>query len=404
MRAEIAVAKGCLPCVVPYRATALCSPRLSWSKLHRWPTRGPFSTSCGNEPPWFCFCINNRLCPTSRPRNGYSCICARCNDGVAVGPRETFPWRMSRDGAARRIFPPLDHALVKAIACELIAETKQPLSRQSLADVTARAQKTLGTPISRSTVWRILDQDALKPWRYKYWIFPRDPHFAEKAGPILDLYGGQWQGQVLGPKDYVLSADEKTSIQARLRCHPSLPPGPGRPAYIEHEYERGGALQYLAAWDVRRGYVMGRCEPTTGIEPFGRLVNQVLAEEPYRSGTRLFWIVDNGSSHRGAAAMQRLQQVDSRIILVHTPVHASWLDQVEIYFSIIQRKVLTPNDCADLEALRLRLAFYEELSNQSPKPFQWKFDRSQLTTLLAKIKARQMALADAHFPCLEEAA
>ena len=115
---------------------------------------------------------------------------------------------------------------------------------------------------------------------------------------------------------------------------------------------------------------MGRCEPTTGIAPFGRLVNQVLAEEPYRSGTRLFWIVDNGSSHRGAAAIQRLQQVDSRIILVHTPVHASWLNQVEIYFSIIQRKVLTPNDFADLEALRLRLAFYEELSNQSPEPFQ----------------------------------
>jgi hypothetical protein len=298
----------------------------------------------------------------------------------------------------------LDHALVKAIACELSAATQQPLRRQSLADVTARAQQALGTSISRSTVWRIVDQDALKPWRYKYWIFPRDPHFAEKAGPILDLYGGQWQGQCLGPKDYVLSADEKTSIQARSRCHPALPPGPGRSAYSEHEYERGGALQYLAAWDVHRGDVMGRCAPTTGIEPFGRLVNQVLAEEPYRSGTRLFWIVDNGSSHRGAAAIQRVHQLDSRILLVHTPVHASWLNQVEIYCSIIQRKVRTPNDCADLDALRLRLAFYEELSNQSPEPFQWKFDRTKLTTLLAKIEARQMALADAHFPCLEEAA
>jgi hypothetical protein len=298
----------------------------------------------------------------------------------------------------------LDHALVKAVACELIAETKQPLSRQSLADVTVRARTALGKPLSRSTVWRMLATDAIKPWRYKYWIFPRDPAFAEKAGPILDLYAGKWQGKFLGPKDHVLSADEKTSIQARIRCHPSLPPTPGRPAYIENEYERGGALQYLAAWDVRRGYVMGRCEPTTGIAPFGRLVDQVLAEEPYRSGERLFWIVDNGSSHRGAAAMQRLSQVDSRIILVHTPVHASWLNQVEIYFSIIQRKVLTPNDFADLEAIRLRLAFYEELSNQSPTPFQWKFDRTKLATLLAKIEARRMALADAQYTCLEEAA
>jgi hypothetical protein len=253
-------------------------------------------------------------------------------------------------------------------------------------------------------VWRILGTDAIKPWRYKYWIFPRDPHFVEKAGPILDLYAGMWQGQPLGPKDHILSADEKTSIQARIRCHPALPPVPGRPAYIENEYERGGAVQYLAAWDVRRGYVMGRCEPTTGIEPFGRLVHQVLAEEPYRSGERLFWIVDNGSSHRGAAAMQRLRQVDSRIILVHTPIHASWLNQVEIYFSIIQRKVLTPNDFADLAAIRLRLALYEDLSNQSPTPFQWKFDRTQLTALLAKIEARQMARAEAQCPRLEEAA
>jgi hypothetical protein len=294
--------------------------------------------------------------------------------------------------------------LVKAVACELVAETKQPLSRQSLADVTARARKALGTPMSRSTVWRILDTDAIKPWRYKYWIFPRDPHFAEKAGPILDLYAGLWHGQPLGPKDHILSADEKTSIQARLRCHTSLPPAPGRPAYIENEYKRGGALQYLAAWDVRRGYVMGRCESRTGIAPFGRLVKQVLAEEPYRSGERLFWIVDNGSSHRGEAAKKRLRQVDSRIILVHTPVHASWLNQVEIYFSIIQRKVLTPNDFADLEAVRLRLALYEELSNQNPMPFQWKFDRTKLTALLAKIEARQRALADAQFTSLEKAA
>jgi hypothetical protein len=268
------------------------------------------------------------------------------------------------------MFPPLDHALVKAVACELVAATQQPLRRQSLADVTARAGNALGTPSSRSTVWRILHTDAIKPWRYKYWLFPRDPHFADKAGPILDLYAGLWHGQPLGPKDHILSADEQTRIQARIRCHPSLPPAPGRAAYIENEYERGGALQYLAAWDVRRGHVMGRCEPTTGIAPLGRLGNQVLAEEPYRSGERRFWSVDNGSSHRGAASTKRLHHVDSRIIVVHTPVHASGLNQVEIYFSIIQRKVLPPNDFADLAALRLRLALYEELSNQHPTPFQ----------------------------------
>jgi len=105
-------------------------------------------------------------------------------------------------------------------------------------------------------------------------------YFADKAGPMLDLSAGLWQGQPLGPKDPILSADEKTSLQARRRCHPSRPPAPGRPASIEHADERGGALPYLAAWDVRRGHVMGRCEPTTGMAPFGRLVNEVLAEEP----------------------------------------------------------------------------------------------------------------------------
>jgi hypothetical protein len=149
---------------------------------------------------------------------------------------------------------------------------------------------------------------------------------------------------------------------------------------------------------------MGRCAATTGIEPLGRLVDQVLMQEPYRSGNRLFWIVDNGSSHRGEAAKTRLQQVDSRIILVQTPVHASWLNQIESYFSIIQRKVLTPNDCADLEAIRRRLALYEELSNQNPTPFQWPFDRTKLTALLAKIAARHMALTDAPCNGIEEAA
>ena len=105
--------------------------------------------------------------------------------------------------------------MVKATACELVAQTKQPLSRQSLANVTDRVRKVLNKPISRSTVWRILDGDAIKPWQYKHWIFPRDPRFVEKGGPILDLYAGHWQGQPLGAKDYILSADEKTSIQAR---------------------------------------------------------------------------------------------------------------------------------------------------------------------------------------------
>jgi hypothetical protein len=302
------------------------------------------------------------------------------------------------------MFPPLDHALVKAVAWELVAATQQPLRRQALADVTARVRTVLGPPSRRSTVGRMLDTDAIKPWRYTYWIFPRAPPCADQAGPMLDLSAGLGHGDPLGPQDHSLSADEKTSIQARRRGHPALPPAPGRAASIAHAYARGGARHSRAAWDVRLGHVIGRCELTTGMAPFGRLGKQVLAEEPYRSGARLLWIVDHGSSPRGAASKQRLRQVDSRLLLVHTPVHASWLHHVEISFAILQRKVRTPNDFADLEAIRLRLALYEELSNQTPTPLQWKVDRTKLLALFAKIEARQRALTDTQCTCFKEAA
>jgi DDE superfamily endonuclease len=329
----------------------------------------------------------------SPPRVRFSSTPVRWSVGGDVGRERISPWRIKRAGVVRPIFPPRDHATVKALACELVHETKQPLSRQSLAVVTERACLALEQPISRSTVARILNRDAIKPWRYKYWIFPRDPQFAEKAGRVLDLYAGSWQGQPLSPADEIISADEKTSIQARRRCHPALETGSRRPLRVENEYERGGALQYLAAWDVRRGRIMGRCEATTGIAPFGRLVAQVMGQGPYRSAPRVFCVVDNGSSHRGEASLRRWQQIYPNLILVHTPVHASWLNQVEIYFSILQRKVLTPNDFDSLDAVEQRIMLYEVLTNQHPRPFDWKFNRAQLTEFLARLEAKRNELA-----------
>ena len=285
------------------------------------------------------------------------------------------------------------------MACEVVAQTKEPLSRQSLADLVRRAQTASGKKISRTTVWRMLHEAAIKPWQYEHWIFPRDPRFAEKAGPILDLYAGKWEGKQLGPKDYVLCMDEKTSIQARQRCHEETPPKSKgkqkRKRRIEPEYKRKGALQYLAAWDVHRGIVLGRCEAKTGIKPFGRLVDQVLEQEPYHDAERLFYVVDNGSSHRGQTSVERMRRRDKKIILVHTPVHASWLNQVEIYFSIIQRKVLTPNDFANVDAIRLRLALYEQLSNRTPKPFAWKFTRQDLLNWLKRAAPHFLAASAA---------
>jgi hypothetical protein len=328
----------------------------------------------------------------SRRGPSSSCTPTPSAFGGVAGLKATSPWRTRPDAGESPIFPPRDQAVVKAIACEAVSQTQLPLSRLSSADLATRASTALGKAISPSTVWRILDADAIKPWRYEYWIFPRDPHFAERAGRVLDLYAGTWEDKPLGSKDYIISSDEKTSIQARIRCHPTLPTGPGRPMRVEHEYERGGALQYLAAWDVRRGQVLGRCEKSTGIESFGRLVEQVMKTEPYRSADRVFWVVDNGSSHRGQAAIDRLRKAYRKAVLVHTPVHASWLNQVEIYFSIIQRKVLTPNDFASLEEVEQRLRLYEELTNRVPRAFNWKFNRAALQTFLAKLEAKRALL------------
>jgi len=283
---------------------------------------------------------------------------------------------------------------VKALACEWPARHAVPLARWSLAELRREVvAQGLVAQISGATLWRWLSQDALRPWRYRSWIFPRDPQFALKAGRILDLYGRRWQGVPLGPREYVVCADEKTSIQARRRKHSSLPPAPGRAMRVEHEYARAGAWAYLAAWDVHRAKVFGRCEAKTGIAPFDRLVAQVMSQEPYRSARRIFWIVDNGSAHRGQRAIARLQAKWPKLVLVHTPVHASWLNQIEIYFSVVQRKVLTPNDFPSLTAVKARLLRFQQHYAQSAKPFQWTFTRRDLITLLAKLGRRSRRIA-----------
>lgn len=239
----------------------------------------------------------------------------------------------------------------------------------------------------------LAQQDAVRPWRRRSWLFPRDPDFGVKAGRVLDLYARTWDGCPLGPADFVLSSDEKTSIQARHRKHPTTPPKAGQIMRVEHEYQRLGAWAYMAAWDVHRAKIFGRCETTTGIAPFDRLVEGVMRQEPYRSASRVFWIVDNGTSHRGLKADERLRQQWPSIILVHTPIHASWLNQIEIYFSIVERKALTPNDFDSLSAVEDRLLRFQERYQEIAQPFQWKFTRQDLTNLLAKLKMPTQAAA-----------
>ena len=296
-------------------------------------------------------------------------------DGLADLPRSGRP----------RVFSAVQVAKVKALACELPAESGVPLAKWSCPDLAAEARQR-GVVVSASSVRRWLAADAIKPWQHRSWIFPRDPDFAFKAGRVLDLSARTFNGDPLTADEYVLSADEKPGVQARQRSHPGLPARPGRqPMRVESEYRRHGTLAYLAAYDVHHAQVIGLCAATTGIEPFTALVTAVMTQEPYASARRVFWIVENGASHRGWTAAARLTKAFSNAVMIHTPVHASWLNQVEIYFSVIQRKLLTPDNAASLDELAKQITAFEARYNDTAEPFDWRFNRDNLDHLLHRL-------------------
>jgi transposase len=298
---------------------------------------------------------------------------------------------LPRSGRPRRISE-LTRAAVVALACQLPAATGIPLSRWTGPELLAELTRA-GTAedLSVSSVLRILAEHPVKPWQYQSWISPRDPDFAAKAAVILDLYQGFYQGKRLQPGDRVLSVDAKPSIQARGRCRPTVPAGRGRPMRVEHEYVRHGALALLAALDVRTGKVFAATPDSTGIVPFMDLIGQVMSRPEYRDAPRVFVIVDNGSDHRGQAAISRLTAEHPNAIMIHTPVHASWLNQVEIFFSVIQKKVLTPGDFPGLGTLSCALLAFVNRYNRTARPFKWKFTADDLTALLHRISQYEQA-------------
>src|SRR3954469_19388933 len=253
-------------------------------------------------------CTPPRVLPIPRSPRGW--IRPPGSWGSGEGASSTIGWmglRTSRARVARAVFPPQQVAEVKAIACELPVTHGLPLGRFSRTELHRLVLERGVTDASASTIWRWLHEDVIKPWQTRSWIFPRDPDFAEKAPPALAPYARVFDGKRLRPDEYVISPDEKTQLQALGRRHDTLAPGPGRPGLVEFEYLRGGTLAYLAAWDVHHANLFDRVEQTTGILPFGRLVDQVMKVEPYRSARTVYWIADNGSSHAGKASIQRMR-------------------------------------------------------------------------------------------------
>ena len=300
---------------------------------------------------------------------------------------------LPRSGRPRRISE-LTRAAVVALACQLPAATGVPLSRWTGPELLAEVTRAgAGDALSASSVLRILAEHPVKPWQYQSWISPRDPCFEAKAAVILDLYQGYYQGTRLQPGDRILSVDAKPSIQARGRCRPTAPAARGKPARVEHEYVRHGALALLGALDVRTGKVFAATPEATGIAPFMNLIGQVMNRPEYKSAPRVFVIVDNGSDHRGQAAITRLRDAHPNAIMIHTPVHASWLNQIEIVFSVIQKKVLTPGDFPGLGTLSYTLLAFVNRYNRTARPFNWKFTADDLTALLHRTSQREQAAA-----------
>jgi len=279
-------------------------------------------------------------------------------------------------------------ALMTATVCATLKEHDLPLSRLSTADLLRVVHQQEGlAEVSQSTLARHLQQHALKPWQYRYWLFPRDPEFVSRACIVLDLYAGFWEGQKLSPKDSVISADEKSGVQILRRCHPSRPTVPGHRLPVEFEYDRLGTVAYHAALDVFRGKIFGQVVNTTSIATFNQLLDQVMGQEPYQSDDRVFWLVDGGCAHPRSTFPTRLKSLYPNALAVLLPVHSSWLNQIELYFSIVQRKVLTPLDVADATALTRRLLNFQDYYAAVAKPFTWKFTSADLKKRLEALAA-----------------
>lgn len=276
-------------------------------------------------------------------------------------------------------------AQVKALACELPSKLGLPLSRFSRSELRRHVISAgIVAEISGTTIWRWLSEDAIRPWNRRSWVFPRDPDFVAKAGRALDLYHREWEGQALDDDEFVISADEKTQIQIRKPRHETSPPAPGRVMRVEHEYRRHGVCAYLAAWDVHQARLFGQVEDTISILAFDALVASVMEQDPYRHASRVFWVLDNGTIHRGQRAVERLQSRWPNLVVVHLPKHASWLNQIEIYFSILQRKALTPADFDSRKSITDRILSFQDHYQEIANPFEWRFTRHDLLRLMAR--------------------
>jgi transposase len=276
-------------------------------------------------------------------------------------------------------------AQATALACSRPREEGVPLARWSNAEIAQRLV-ALGmvVQIAVSTVGRWLAAEKIKPWRYHNWQHILDPQaFLERARPVLELYNHvkEWWAQGV----WVVCADEKTSIQARERPRSPEPTVPGHPVHVSHRYKRQGALHLFAALSVVDGWVGGLCRRRKCFVDFQAFLLEVVIPEALRRGVHtVALILDNGSTHAPKQLQRWLEeQCEAQnwalsIQVFWLPTNASWLDQIEIWFSILQRKLLQPNHFESLGALEKAVLAFIARRNETAKPIQWTYTFEKL--------------------------
>ena len=265
------------------------------------------------------------------------------------------------------------------MACERPDQVGRSLSQWDCVELARQLERDgIVDSISAATVRRILSSHQLKPWRHHLWLspkVPRDAAFAQTVLEIVDLYT-----RPLGAHEMVLGVDEKTSLQPRTRKSPTRPAQPGRPVQVEHEYERKGALNLFAAFDTRTGKVYGHTAERKRQKEFIEFLEMLDREIP-AAITTIHLVLDNLRMHKGKQVQAWLAK-HPRFVFHHPPVHCSWMNQIEQWFSILQRKRLAIADFADKAELAERLQAYIKEWNEVAHPFKW--STKSVTKIMAK--------------------
>ena len=232
-------------------------------------------------------------------------------------------------------------------------------------DALAEVMKGHGVPISPSQAWRICRSLDLKPWQVESWMTSHDPDFWDKAGDVCGLY--------LNPPENVVvwSVDEKSGMQAKSRVNPTMPAVPGIAVRQEFEYRRHGTAVLFAALNVHEGGVAGWVTDSTRSENFVGFLGDLVAQTP--AGLDLHCIVDNLKTHSTDHVEQFLQQ-HPHVHLHFTPTHASWLNQVELFFSILERRLLRRGEFDSVDHLADRVIAFIKDYNRRAAPFRWTYD------------------------------